>query len=474
MSRNPFSSMNRWAKAVCIVGFYFSWACAWAADPGPESAHSAAPGGTTATNRVGAMRVVSISHRFIVEGPIGVENANLAEAAEIAAGKVESLLNEPLPFARGQYIRLTMRRPAHVLQGHVFKYQDWGDFDLMQELVIVNPEKVDQEDILEELCWLLLNRYVIGRQPVEQRKYRLGTVPEWLSTGVAQNLYTSFRARNRQVVLKREEAGQVMPFSGIVDFERLPQGRWVEKAYCGMAFNWIRNSLRAREIIDGILLRRARGERISAEWLGQQMVEGDGSRTLESAWETWIAQQAQVQQTWGERQQAKVAELQELLVAQPAQLGVSVPEEVPEALGLAELIEYRKAKWMSALAYNLRLKIKSVSLGAAPEFRAVTELYGDYCNMLVRRERRGLSKWFGSGVPSRKKLQMALEKAEQGFADYKENLKKRDQRLLKMDPDSRIPGASSFSTNVIFDMYRSIPRSDLQRYVDEIERRQGK
>ena len=181
---------------------------------------------------------ISVSHRFIAGGMSSPENVSLAAAAEEVAGKIEKFTRLTIPFAKGESLQMLVRRSTNEPNGRVVKAQGWVDRTLMQKLILVNSERIDQEDVLEGLCWLLLNRYVIGLQTFEQKISRLGSVPDWLSTGAAQNLYLALRTRNRQVVIRRWLRNEDLPFNQILDLDVLPAGRWGEKAFCGLAVDW--------------------------------------------------------------------------------------------------------------------------------------------------------------------------------------------------------------------------------------------
>ena len=129
--------------------------------------------GAAETNAWHSPVVISVSHRFIAGGMASPENVSLAASAEETAGKIEEFVGLGIPFAKGESLQMFARWSTNEANGRVIRAQGWVDRALSQKLIIVNPDRADQEDVLEGLCWLLLNRYVISRQTYEQKTTRL-------------------------------------------------------------------------------------------------------------------------------------------------------------------------------------------------------------------------------------------------------------------------------------------------------------
>lgn len=100
--------------------------------------------------------------------------------------------------------------------------QGWVDGMLQQRLILGRGDELDREDALEGLVWLLLNRWPIQRQSGADRARELATVPDWLSVGVAQNLYAELRARNAATIQTRWREDRLTAWPELVEGEFLP------------------------------------------------------------------------------------------------------------------------------------------------------------------------------------------------------------------------------------------------------------
>lgn len=396
------------------------------------------------------------------------ENAALADSAEDVAKKIEDLMGRRLPFQRGQTLQLSVRFQEDRPPVQVIKAQGWVDRQLAQKLVIVNPGSVDQEDVLEGLCWLMLNRYVVGRQTFEERTRRLGTVPDWLSVGFAQSLYLSLRARDSHVVLRRWQRDESLALADLLALEYMPSGRWAEKAFCGVAVDWLAGLPRAGEVFGAIMDRRARGGKVSADWLAGVITGKAEARAAEKEWSLWIALQSNVKRHLGGTTEEDVAALRALMSVRPEEFGINSATNAPSEMNFAELVEHCREPWMVPLGAVLSLKVKGLGIGASPEFREVVGRYGEFLDALSRYADAG---WFSRlvrNVPSQRGLEQRLAAADEGLKAYRRELRARGKYVTDVERESR-PGWAGTDTNEIARMDRTIPRSDLQRYVDEIE-----
>ena len=398
------------------------------------------------------------------------ENAALADSAEDVAKKIEDMMGRRLPFQRGQTLQLSVRFQEDRPPVQVIKAQGWVDRQLAQKLVIVNPGTVDQEDVLEGLCWLMLNRFVVARQTFEERTKRLGTVPDWLSVGVAQSLYLSLRARDSQVVLKRWHREESLALADVLALEYMPSGRWAEKAFCGVAVDWLAGLPRSGDVFGAIMDRRARGEKVSADWLAERVAGRPEVRAAEKEWDLWIAQQSNVKRHLGGATEEDVVALRSLMSVRPEEFGIITATNAPSEMSLAELVKYRREPWMVSLAAVLSLKVKGLGIGASPEFREVVARYGKFLDGLAGHAAGGGFSRLVRNVPSGRGLELLLESADDGLETYRREVRARGEYVTDVEREGR-PGWAGTDTNEIARMDRVIPRSDLQRYVDDIEKR---
>lgn len=399
---------------------------------------------------------IGASHRFAAAGMTSPENVSLITSAEETAAKVESFVGLAIPFAKGESIQMLAHWATNDPGGRVIRAQGWVDRALSQKLIIVNPDRADQEDILEGLCWLLINRYVIHRQDFDQKSSSLGAVPDWLSVGVAQNLYLALRTRNNQVAIRHWIRNEAPSFSRIMTFESLPEGRWAEKAYCALAADWMASKPDRASAFESLFSRLARGDRITTNFMGVLLTGVESGRELEKGWDLWIAAQTQVRQYWGGVSADRLAALRQLLAAAPDEMGIPDGEGVPAALTLNDLTRYRDAPWLPLYAMRLNLHIRGLGIGEAQEFRDVLDLYGDFLEELTRPRRKLGPLPLFRASPAR--LNAMLEAADKARTDLESSLDRKTHYVTGMEAavSGGIVVPASVS-NTVADMDRFLP-----------------
>ncbi|HSA19086.1 MAG TPA: hypothetical protein P5327_11965 [Kiritimatiellia bacterium] len=407
--------------------------------------------------------VFSASRRFAVKGLPSADALALALAAEDAAGRLESFLGQPIPFSRNQPIVLAARSDA-AAPGRAVGIQGWTDRGLVQKLEITNVERLDQEDLLEALCGLLVNRYLAARQPSSARHAALAEAPAWLSVGLAQNLYPSLRARNGRLALKRWEEGAPLSVSDLLALRFLPAGRWSEKAFCGVFADWLFSSPADPGLWDRMVDALIESPSMAASGLARIVLQQDDSREVEKHWELWLARQAQVRRI-GERSAADtLAEFEARLTARPGEWPEISARHLPESLTMEELIPYRAEPWLPAVALRLQVGLGTQGFGLDAGLRRVRDLYLAYLSALAPGRPPGLFGWLRSSRPGEARLRELLRAADEALAAYKEEQRDRarfvDAAEAEFSPKAAEPGA----------MEREWPRAEMQRFVDEASR----
>jgi len=377
---------------------------------------------------------LSASKRFVVFGLSTARNVQLGAGADEIADAVEQMVGRELPFARHEVIRVIVQNSEQLDGGRVIRAQGWADRQIVQKLRIINPDKADPEDVLEGFCYLLLNRYVITKQDLEARERFAGVVPEWLSVGMAQNLYPNLRARNGRLVVQAWLNNQTLSLAEILKLEYLPEGRWREKAMAGLAVSWILTHPNAPVFFDTVFRYAAEGKAVTLDLLADPDVLNRSPAQLEKEWDLWIAQQTKVKRALGGITPDRVEALQYLLVVSPSAMGFPEREDMPVRMTPDEMIDSWDTDWMPALATALSLKIRGLGIGEAPAFRAVLDDYGQFFDALSR---CGSRSWFARLIgrgPRPGQLHRLLKKAD---AHYKEFLNE-----LSAQPLNQVVGVS--------------------------------
>lgn len=431
------------------------------------------PGGRV--GRPGRAAITSADHRFMVSGMTSAENMVLAGALAEQAGKVEAKTGMPLPMRRDQMLGVIVQS-ASSPDTQILKVQGWDDGHFYQRLVVPGRFRLDEEDLLEAACWLLLNRYAAEYTPAGQRTGMGAAVPDWISTGLAQDSQASLRSRNRDWIARELAENRVMPLAQVIKQEQLPPGRWREKAYAAAAVEFL---FPAGDLQAWAALSQAVGTRqaIDATWL-RRTCAVLRDRKPEAAWREHLQQstRARAAESWSDRGLQLEEKLLQNLNFRPRELTGPIPDEVPQELYARDLVEYRGQPWTRPVAAALAMQMQSLELGAPSALREVLEFYAAFFEQLGVPPAEKTA-WWKHSKKNPKKIQppddatwqvalnqlwMRAERAHQGFLETHQTRKRYVDSF-----DRATPG--EFGDSTLDDSTR--PRTRWQKYVDGIEER---
>lgn len=405
----------------------------------------------TAAGPDGTRTVFSTSRRFMISGFPPAAAANLARWAEDVAGRLESALG-PIPMDRGWYLELQA-----VPGTQVARAQGWVDGLLQQRLEIGRSDELDQEDALEGLVWLLLNRWPVHRQSGASRSQDLATVPDWLAAGLAQHLYTELRSRNAEVVVERWQGGHLAPWSELIEREILPAGRWAAKAESALLVDWL---LERRAGWEPFWQSCAEGKRMRAADFARQVLALPGVPEATQAWEVWLASQQDRNRGIHGVDLDQVAEFERLAIFEDADLQ-AVRADVAAPLALADLVALRRARWVPALASRRSWQLQMAMMSRAPEWQDVGRLYLDYLEALAGRGPGYTGGLFGRG-PSARQLESMLAEAERARLRLRDEVQARTEYLDRVEATFMAEGVSGLDPG----------REAAERlFMDEMEKR---
>lgn len=388
----------------------------------------------------------STTRRFMVSGFGPAAAADLARWAEEVARRLEGYLG-PIPLERGWYLEIKA-----VPGDRVLRAQGWVDGLLQQRLDLGRSEELDQEDALEGLVWLLLNRWPIVRQSIPDRVEHLARVPDWLSVGVAQNLYAELRARNAGVVQERWHTDQLVPWTSLVEQEVLPSGRWAEKAETAFFVNWM---VEQRVDFDALWQSCAEARRLSAEDISRVVFRQLEMAAVTQEWEVWLAAQQDRKRTVSGLDLAQVEEFDRLARLEEPELQ-AVRAEVAGPLMLADLVALRHARWVPALATRRSWQLQLAMMGRSPEWQDVARRYIRFLEGLAGRGQGYSGGLFGRGASARQLLAL-LEDADQARDRLRADIRARVAYLDQVEQASAPPALSGAA----------------RQYLDDVERRMG-
>ena len=454
------------AAAACAAGL-----ASLAAAQGTEPA-------AARVGQAGRAPIYSVDRRFMVSGLTSAENMVLARRLAEQADRVEARTGLPLPMRRDQVMGV-MVQSSSAPGAPAMKMQGWDDGRFYQRLVVPSAVRLDEEDLMESLCGLLLNRYAAEYAPAGQRVGTGATVPEWISVGLAQNTQAALRSRNRDWISRELGENRAMPLAQVVKLETLPPGRWREKAYAAAAVEFL---FPAGDAQTWTALAKAVGLRqaVDAAWL-RQNAPALRDRKPEEAWREHLEKRirARPAERGSDRGLQIESKLLQTLNFRPRDLAGGVPDEVPEDLFARDLIEHRGQPWALSVAASLALQVQGLELGAPPAMREVLAHYAAFFRQLGVPPAEKTAWWKRSRKDPKKiqppddatwlvALNQLWQRAEGAHRRFLEQLQSRKQYVDAFDrPESgglddpaADPGDGS--------------RTRWQRYVDEAEDRMNR
>lgn len=317
--------------------------------------------------------VVSSSQRFVFRGFRSEDGLKLSSWVEKVAGKLESVVGSPLPFQRREMIRFTARRDETSASGRVQLGQKLMDGLLQQRVGLENPERLDEESVLEGFMAVLLYRYVIAEYQATG-SFGQPVVPDWFTVGMAQSLQPGLRDRNKRFVVDQWEAGEGHRVAEITEWISLPAGRVTQKADCGLLVDWLQKPIREQVGWQAAWQRLAAGQVLDVEWVRNDLLQLMDARDVEKAWDLHLAAQTQVNHDWGALTFEQVADLKRILTRYVSKYSGSGYAPTSE-LHLGDLVLMREEAWVTKVASGILVDLGKFAVGRAPSIREVAENY---------------------------------------------------------------------------------------------------
>ncbi len=325
------------------------------------------------TNEAGVVKkytpITSHQRNFIVADMPKRDALEIAVWAESVRERLSEWVGAPIPGERSYPIVISAVLRTNELTGMVLKAQDvTADGFLRQEITMINPAEMDQEDVLEALCWLLLNRWIHVHQSTPERIRRPGVYPDWLTVGVAQNLYPELRERNHREVRAREAEGHQQPVSTIVEQIYMAPGRWPEKSRAGLVVAWLADALTPVQLITETAVRRANDGKLDADVIAQLLALPD-TRSVNMAWDVWMARQDK--RLIPGVMSSDHSGVSRVLELRPEMFGLITPTPLPEGRLTADmLIAGRSYDWVHRYSRAVSWRLRQEVVGKTPELVA--------------------------------------------------------------------------------------------------------
>jgi hypothetical protein len=323
-----------------------------------------------------AAGTTSSSRRFYVTGHHSEVTLQLATWAEDVRDRLEEVLEEPVFFRPRELVHIALRTDPDQ-PPHVFTAQGWEGGLLRQRLVVVNADRVNQERVLENLCWLLLDRYLLKRSLAEGRAPGIPLeAPSWLCTGVAQALYPQARLRNRQQVFAYWFEGGSLSLSDLLAREDVSVTNTLWRASAGLMFEWLQDLRPYGFVWDGVFTHLSVSTNSVTPGVLVSMVNGiSDTDALQKDWELWIADGGPGRAAWGETSLQDTMALRDLLVIGPEVLSLAMKRDVRRTMQPAELVLHRDEDWVQLVSAFMTLRLRGLGIGRSAAYREVLEAF---------------------------------------------------------------------------------------------------
>jgi hypothetical protein len=255
------------------------------------------------------------------------------------------------------------------------------DGRLRQELLLVNPDDLSQEDALETLCELLMNRWLFREARRRGMNDYAGRVPGWMAVAAARNLYPEARLLNLRELKEAERRGYVARADAVFALPSLPPGRSPEKALAALVMHWL-----VEEAGASVLLSRLIDLQISYVPADPGSIADltglDSARAFNMAWEVWLAEQDRrvVPGQWS----TETADLIRLLELHPQDVGLVSSMSLPGGrLDYRQLIEARDRPWARGAARIFATKLRLALMGKDPALVEVAQPFATFFDALA-------------------------------------------------------------------------------------------
>jgi len=331
--------------------------------------------------------VTSHNRYFTVTGMPSAEALEIVVWAESVRQRLEGWMGAPVPGDQTYPMVISAQNRTNEVNGRTVSEQLVNeDGHIRQAITMINPDQMDQEDLLEAICGLLLNRWIIVHQSGDERRRQPGKFPDWFVVAVAQNLYPELRERNLRMIEQGEEMDDYKPASTIFHHHHFPPGRWPEKARAGLIGSWMAEVFTPNRMISEAAGLISRGQTMDAAHMAGVLGLPD-VRAFDISWDVWMAKQSRriVPGILSSDSRA-TARILEMRVED---LGIIYPGHLADGRLTAELlISSRTQAWVHKVSQIITWKLQQSGIGKTPELLACTQSFIEFFTHLPPPEKR--------------------------------------------------------------------------------------
>jgi len=323
-------------------------------------------------------------------------------------------------------------------QGRALKFQVYSDDGhLRQKMTMVNPSAMDQEDAVEALCHLLLNRWIHSRPRKAGNLEQHAEYPEWFAVGVAQNIYPELSDRNYKVIRKNEMNGMYKPASDIFSFTHAAPGRWPEKAHAGLVMSWMAERVGPQKLMDATANQLARREVVDEGFI-LMLMDFKSRRDMNVAWDLWMARQDR-RITPG-MISSDTDSIIRVLEMRSSDFGLVHPNLPPGGrVPPGVLIKARYEPWAKEFCRTVLWRLHQESIGKTPEVRKHVASFANFYDEIIKAQERTSGKKKTKNISTRS-LEKIWRKASREWTAFLEMEADRQAYLNRyIDEQSKEP-----------------------------------
>jgi hypothetical protein len=262
---------------------------------------------------------------------------------------------------------------------------------------------------MEAFCWVFLGGFVYDAaagQPAA--KAGAAEVPAWFSEGLAQNLYSTLRARDHETMLELWSKREAPTLSAVLTASPSNEVTAASRAVDAVVFSWLASRPNGVDMVEKILQGLARGESITPAWFCAQLGNCNSVADLEAMWDDWLLRQRSMVYAFGSITPELLERFrEELHVRRPADADPG--GGTAEILNLRELIERRGEPWVTHAVWATLAELRRHGLGRPEAFRATVDAYCVFLEDVVKGR-------------SAKRLTQQLDKADERLTQLEQKV----------------------------------------------------
>ncbi len=381
-----------------------------------------------------------------VEGPLGLvrvsggeyrQARDVARQAEDVLHRLEALGNRPLIA------------PSKPLVWVVLPDSDWGPASveavqpangLPWRITVTGAFEESSEDFNAHLARLVLSLWTGFSGASLSRA-------DWLAVGLAENIFPTVKAQNREWVMTLAEEKRLPPLATILTWNRIPDGPMMEKAVCGQAVGWMLSLPEKRDVLGRLLDQLKRGGRLADDWLFP-VLAGDTPEDPEWLWRAAATKRDVI--AGGIRPLSPVLfrQFHDALQTPVSALGLEGPSELT-SLSPYQLLAVRGRPGVRQAARLRAEDVQKLAIGSSPELMDVALRY------------RSVFQGIAGRTPAFW-LRRRLRQADRALRELEDATAARTTWLNRFEANEDFPDSERPA---------GVARSALERYVDEVEAR---